>query len=236
MLVGILYVMCMEKIGKRDTAKTKYERTSAQTETQRVYEALKRAILAGELRQGEPLQEVRLSKELQTSRTPIREALVKLEADGLLTIAPRKGAFVLQLSLRDFLEINELRVILEPAAARSGAVSIDDSEVVSLQAKLRSIAAEAPSDADYQALQELDRCMHTAIAKASRNARMAQIIENLNGMMEFIRQRDMRRRHRDMYDSIENVLSALAQHDADAAEAALRDHIVSFSKALTQLI
>jgi DNA-binding GntR family transcriptional regulator len=64
------------------------------TEAERVYWALKRAILAGELPPGVPLQEARLTAELGTSRTPIREAFRRLEGDGLLTVSLRRGAFV----------------------------------------------------------------------------------------------------------------------------------------------
>jgi DNA-binding GntR family transcriptional regulator len=86
------------------------------TETLRVYAALKHAILAGSYQPGESLQETRLAAEYGASRTPVREALLRLESDGLLTIAPRRGAFVQQPTLRDFLDVNELRLLLDRAA------------------------------------------------------------------------------------------------------------------------
>ena len=82
------------------------------TETERIYRALKRAILANTYRPGEALQEVRIAAEFESSRTPVREAFQKLNADGLLNVVPRRGAFVQQPTLRDFLDINELRLIL----------------------------------------------------------------------------------------------------------------------------
>ena len=206
------------------------------TETVRVYRALKRAILAGELRPGEPLQEVRIAAEFGASRTPIREAFQKLEGDGLLTIAPRRGAFVRQPTARDFFDINELRMILEPVAARTAAETLDAATVVSLRQRLAEIALESPDEADFAALELLDRELHSTIAAAHRNARMIEIIEGLNDMMQIVREKDMRRRHRELHDSIGEILAALAARDPDAAESLLRRHISDFSGALRGLV
>lgn len=206
------------------------------TETVRVYRALKRAILAGELRPGEPLQEVRIAAEFGASRTPIREAFQKLEGDGLLTIAPRRGAFVRQPTARDFFDINELRMILEPVVARSAAETLDEAIVGRLRERLAMIAADGPGEVDFAALELLDREMHTTIAAAHRNARMIEIIEGLNDMMQIVREKDMRRRHRELHDSIGEILAALAARDADAAETLLRRHISDFSGALRNLL
>ena len=206
------------------------------TETERVYRALKRAILAGELRPGEPLQEVRIAAEFGASRTPIREAFQKLEGDGLLTIAPRRGAFVRQPTARDFFDINELRLILEPVAVRTAAGTLDEAVVADLQAKLAAISADTPEEADFAALEELDRELHRTIAGAHNNARMNKIIEGLNDMMQIVREKDMRCRHRELHASIGEILAALAARDADVAERLLRRHIGDFSGALRALV
>ena len=206
------------------------------TETVRVYRALKRAILAGRLRPGEPLQEVRIAAEFGASRTPIREAFQKLEGDGLLTIAPRRGAFVRQPTARDFFDINELRMILEPVAARTAAETLDAATVSSLRERLAAVALDSPNKGDFAALELLDREMHTTIAAAHRNARMIEIIEGLNDMMQIVREKDMRRRHRELHDSIGEILAALAARDQDAAESLLRRHISDFSGALRNLV
>lgn len=206
------------------------------TETVRVYRALKRAILAGELRPGEPLQEVRIAAEFGASRTPIREAFQKLEGDGLLTIAPRRGAFVRQPTARDFFDINELRMILEPVAARSAAETLEAATVAGLRDRLERITLDAPGEADFAALELLDRELHTTIAAAHRNVRMIEIIEGLNDMMQIVREKDMRRRHRELHDSIGEILAALADREPDAAETLLRRHISDFSGALRALV
>jgi DNA-binding GntR family transcriptional regulator len=205
------------------------------TESERVYRALKRAILAGELSPGVPLQEVRLANELGSSRTPIREAFRRLEGDGLLTIAPRRGAFVQQPTVRDFIDANELRLLLEPAAARMAAMHLGPAEMRDVQERLRAVRVDQPAEDDYAALEALDRQMHDTIAAALENARMRQILQGLNDLMQIVRERDMRRRHREMHASIGEIFAALAARDAEAAEAAMRRHVSDFSSALGKL-
>lgn len=206
------------------------------TETQRVYSALKRAILAGDLRPGEPLQEIRIAAEFGASRTPIREAFQRLEADGLVAITPRRGAVVLQLTVRDFLDINELRLILEPVVARMAAEIIPASVVEELQARLAEIELEQPDDEDFAALEALDLRMHMTIARSIQNVRLTKIITSLNDMMQIIREKDMRRRHREMHESIAELLGALAARDGERVESLMRRHVGDFSGALRGLV
>jgi len=206
------------------------------TETLRVYAALKHAILAGTYRPGESLQETRLAAEYGASRTPIREALLRLESDGLLTIAPRRGAFVQQPTLRDFLDVNELRILLEPAAARTAATMIAWGLAADLKQGLGAIAVERPNESDYAALEQLDLRLHLTISETIPNVRMAKIIGSLNDMMQIVRQKDMRRRHEELHGSIEEVLAALERRDPDTAEQAMRRHIAAFSGALRSLV
>lgn len=235
-LSSFVYTSGMATGHKSNTTGTQLHPAGQLTETQSVYAALKRAILSGEFRPGEPLQEVRLASQFGASRTPVREALVRLEADGLLTITPRRGAVVRELTVRDFLEVNELRLILEPAAVRRAALTISEQVVADLQATLDSIERDAPTETDFHALQALDRRSHAVIAEASGNARMAHLIQSLNDMMQIVRGQDMRRRHREMHDSLAEILDALRRRDADAAESSLRRHIAEFSGALPNLL
>src|SRR5688572_32659560 len=110
------------------------------TEAVRLYRTLKREILSAAIAPGQPLAETELARQLGASRTPLREALIRLEADGLVRIEPRRGAFVQQLTVSDFLEINELRLVLEPYAARAAASRIDPRVVQELQSRLAMIS------------------------------------------------------------------------------------------------
>lgn len=206
------------------------------TETQRVYQELKRAILAGTFTPGEALQEGRLATRFGASRTPVREALARLEADSLLTIVPRRGAFVRHLTARDFLEVNELRLMLEPVTARMAANIVAEETVVELQARHAAIARDKPNERDFAALLDLDRQMHTLISEATGNSRLAKLIQSLNDMMQIVRQQDLRRRHHEMHDSIGEILLLLRNRDGEAVEAAMRRHIGDFSGALPGLV
>lgn len=210
--------------------------TAGPTETQRVYKELKRAILAGSFVPGEALQEGRLAAHFGSSRTPVREALARLEADALLTIVPRRGAFVRQLTARDFLEVNELRLLLEPVAARMAANVIDEETVTHLQQLHAAIARNKPAERDFANLLDLDRQMHITISEAPGNSRLAKFVQNLNDMMQIVRQKDLRRRHQEMHDSIGEILLLLQHRDGDGVETAMRRHIGDFSGALIGLV
>jgi len=216
-----------------------YERSAwdvRPTETQRVYLALKRAILAGQFRPGEALQEIRIAAQFGASRTPVREAFQKLEADGLLMIAPRRGAFVQQPTARDFLDTNELRLFLEPIAARKAALILPETTIRDLQARLLAISSQDPTEDDFRALEVLDPQMHSTIANCIENVRMGKIIQGLNDMMQIVRETDMRRRHAEMHTSIGEILDAFAARDPDLSESLMRNHIADFSGALRSLV
>ncbi len=202
------------------------------TEAQRVYRSLKRDILAAAFSPGQPLAETALSQRYGASRTPLREALQRLNADGLVRIEPRRGAFVQALSVTDFLEINELRSILEPHAARQAARHLSPETLRQLAAAHTSISPTAPSDDEEQRLAQLDSEVHAAIAEASGNTRLHRLIHGLDDMMQVMRVGDMRRRHRETHESLGEILAALAARDPDAAEAALRQHISDFRSAI----
>jgi DNA-binding GntR family transcriptional regulator len=207
-------------------------RTRADTEAMRLYAALKHEILANRLQQGQPLAEVELARRLGASRTPLREALLRLEADGLVRIEPRRGAFVHQLTVADFLEINELRSVLEPYAARLATLRIDAHTIQALQTRLAAIPPSHPDEAGSRRLEELDADVHRALATASGNKRMAKLIQGLDDMMEVMRVDDMRRRHQELRESLAAILDALAARDPDRVEVLFRRHISDFSGAI----
>ena len=84
-----------------------------------VYEELKRQILVGEIAPGTRMMEVELAEEMGVSRTPIREAIRKLEKEGLVTIEPRRGAYASEISVKDMVDVLEVRQDLEGMASRS---------------------------------------------------------------------------------------------------------------------
>lgn len=206
--------------------------TRPDTEAHRIYAILKREILANVLPQGHPLGEVDLAERLGASRTPLREALLRLEADGLVRIEPRRGAFVQQLGVADFLEINELRSVLEPYAARLAAIRINQAEIQTLRARLAAIDPDHPSETDYRSLEELDTDLHLAIAAGCGNRRLGKLIRGLDDMMQVMRVGDMRRRHRELHHSLQAILSALTDRDQELLEVLFRRHVSDFRGAI----
>lgn len=206
--------------------------TRPDTEAHRIYATLKREILANLLPQGHPLGEVDLAHRLGASRTPLREALLRLEADGLVRIEPRRGAFVQQLSVADFLEINELRSILEPYAAGLAAIRINQTEIQALRARLAAIPADDPRESDHQLLEQLDSDLHLAVAAGCGNRRLGKLIQGLDDMMQVMRVGDMRRRHRELHDSLQAILGALADRDQELLEVLFRRHVSDFRGAI----
>jgi DNA-binding GntR family transcriptional regulator len=202
------------------------------TEALRLYYALKREILAVGFRPGQPLAEEELAERFGASRTPIREALLRLQADELVRIEPRRGAFVQQLSVADFLEINELRSVLEAFAARVAARRISDETVHSLLAALRDIRVEAPNEDDFQKLEALDLRVHSVIGEASGNKRLCRLMRGLDDMMLVMRVGDMRSRHAETHQSLGHILEALLIRDEVAAETLMRTHITDFRAAI----
>src|SRR5204863_8676874 len=110
---------------------------------QRVYDFLREEILAERLQPGAELQEVALSEELGVSRGPIREAIGRLAAEGLVTVRPRRGAVVRSLSKDEFLELYQVREALELMAVKLAVPRLQAEDVEELQALIDAMAGHA---------------------------------------------------------------------------------------------
>lgn len=205
------------------------------TETQRVFDTLKSQILQQQLPAGTPLGHSQLCRDLKTSRTPVREAIRKLEGIGLVNTLPHRGSFVAQLGLKDFLEINQIRSLLEPFAARQAAGQIPDLIVDELEQRLRAIHRERPGDDDFQMLYVIDGDIHRAIGTYAGNARLDDLSETLRSLCQQFSY-DSRVRFDIMIEELLRLLDALRRGDADQAEAVMRQHVNNFGEALPRLI
>jgi DNA-binding GntR family transcriptional regulator len=138
---------------------------------------LTQAILNGELRPGQPLVEAALSEWCEVSRTPIREALMRLEQDGLVTRSDR-GLVVRERSPEEILDIYEVRIVLEATAARIAAARRSTLDLLSM----RRIAEQLKhmDTSDENAMAAANREFHETIWKASRNKSLADLLNRLN--------------------------------------------------------
>ena len=143
-----------------------------------VCESLREAIRKGILRPGERLMEIQLAEELGVSRTPVREAIRKLEQEGYVVMMPRRGTYVATMSIRDVSEIFEIRTALESLSNGLAATRIMEEELEQLQRHLVAIKGYIEAN-DMEKIVETDIRFHDLLYQASRNTRLVGIISNL---------------------------------------------------------
>lgn len=141
------------------------------------YDALKTAILSGDLRPGEPLVEATLAALCNTSRTPIREALSRLEHDGLVYRSDR-GVMVKARSAAEILDLYEVRVVLEATAARIASERRTEHEVLAMRRLLKF--SEDVDLEDRRAVVDINRRIHTAIWQAAHNDALRDLLERIS--------------------------------------------------------
>lgn len=161
-----------------------------------VFNTLRLAILKGELEPGERLMEIQLAERLGVSRTPIREAIRKLELEGLVLMIPRKGAEVAKISEKSLREVLEVRRSLEELAIELACQRITEEELKELE-KAKTAFAEATQKGDPMEIAESDEHFHYLIYQATVNSRLVQILNNLREQMyryrlEYIKDADKR--------------------------------------------
>jgi DNA-binding GntR family transcriptional regulator len=193
---------------------------------QRVYEYLREEILAERLRSGTELQEVALARELGVSRGPLREAIGRLEAEGLVTVRPRRGAVVRSLSRAEFLELYQVREALEAAAIRLAVPRLGKEDVSKLRELTDEMAAHAQADRIDEFFDANAR-FHEAIFAASGNRKLREMYRQLVGQMGRYRMRSVSIRGSLQRSVLEHraVVKAAAAGDADEAARLLAEHI-----------
>src|SRR5690349_8145832 len=141
----------------------------------RAYYAIRELIVALELPPGSVVREPELTKRLGIGRTPVREALRRLAQERLIEVFPRRGMFVTKVDVRDLARLCEVRLALEPEAARLAAERATQADL----AELREVLAELDSrrKRDSRALIDLDERIHRAIYHASHNPYLAETLE-----------------------------------------------------------
>jgi DNA-binding GntR family transcriptional regulator len=143
-----------------------------------VYAALRHAILDREFDPGEPLTELELSRRFRVSRTPVREALAKLEGDHLVRVVPKKGAFVRTLSHDEIHDLYEVREVLEALAVRLAGPRLDPEELEDFEARFRELRARGPK-ATHTEVRPLGDEFHRMLLKRAENSKLTQVLEQL---------------------------------------------------------
>jgi DNA-binding GntR family transcriptional regulator len=197
----------------------------------RVYERLRADIVSGRLRPGDSLVEARLAAELGVSKTPVREALIRLQRDGLVRIEPYRGARVLEPSTDDIREVLELREVLECHVARQLAQTQPADVLDALEETVRrgrDALRRGASEAAADALTEFS----DIFAAAAANGRLAEVLQGLRTVMLLIGSTTLlvEGREQRSLDEHERILAALRAGDAAAAASETAWHVRSLER------
>ena len=202
-----------------------------------VLTSLREAIFNGTLKPRERLMEVQLAQELGVSRTPVREALRKLEQEGFINIIPRKGAYVAELSLKDIEDVFEIRIALEGLAASLCAERITGEELRELERLL--LAKEIYiQHQDLQQVVVVDGDFHANLYQGSHNARLKNILENLRDQIQRYRTTSLSFPGRMDISLKEHrqILQAITKGDGAKASLLLQEHLQNTKKTLLEFL
>ncbi|AVX19262.1 MAG: GntR family transcriptional regulator [Bacillota bacterium] len=191
-----------------------------------VFESLREAIINGTLKPGERLMEIQLAEEMGVSRTPVREAIRKLELEGFVVMVPRKGAYVAGISLKDIADVFEVRAALESLAAGLAAERITEEELEALERSLVKVAESTEAD-DLTSLISADTDFHDILYRASRNERLVQIVSNLREQIQRFRMTSLSHpgRMRVALEEHRKIVEAISERNVELAQQLAREHI-----------
>lgn len=202
-----------------------------------VFDVLMEAIISGQLPPGERLMEVQLAEEMGVSRTPVREAIRRLELEGFVVMIPRKGAYVAGLSVKDIVNIFEIRTSLEQLAVSLAAERMTEDELETLERMIVEMT-DTSKDADAETWTELDKRFHHLLYEYSRNERLVQMMENIAEQINRYRVITLSnlevRQH--TVEEHTRIVEAIAERNINEAQKASTDHLNNIQASLIVLL
>ena len=198
-----------------------------------VCESLRDAIRRGVLKPGERIMEIQLAEELGVSRTPVREAIRKLELEGYVIMMPRRGTYVASMSIRDINEIFEIRTALESLSNGLAAERITEEEQEQLQRLLVLIGGHI-EDNDMEKIVDADIEFHDMLYRAARNTRLLNVISNLRDQLTRFRTLSMSYpgRLQATLEEHKAIVDAISRGDVKAARKAAEKHMENSERTL----
>jgi DNA-binding GntR family transcriptional regulator len=200
------------------------------------YDALRNSILSGQLKPGEIYNEMSLAKELGISRTPVREALLELSNQQLVTFLPRKGVLINHPTAKDVEEIFELRKAVEVYAIEKVASMMPTCDLGKVEGAL-SAQRKALKNGDFQAYMAADRMFHMTFSELCNNRRLIGVVENMRDLMHLIGVKALGTEGRGdkVIAEHEEILEAVRRGDVAAAKNALERHLEQTKEAVGKL-
>jgi len=204
----------------------------AMTDADKAYHQIKERIITVKMPPGSVIQETKLMDELSLGRTPIREALKRLQTESLVVVAPRRGLFVADVTITDLQQIYEVRVEIECLCARLAAQRFTPDHLAEMR---RLVAAYQAGDKDDKLLVlDLDRQMHSLLARATGNKFLCEEFEqfyNLSIRIWHLAINRINSRDIDVEAHLD-ILTAIEEGDSCRAEKRMRAHIQHFHQTI----
>ena len=206
--------------------------------TEQTYDILLEAILSLDLRPGERLSVQRLSEQLGVSRTPVKEAFLRLEQDGLVSIVPKRGTFVSDITVEDVDEILEARILVESYAAGRAAVYLSQEGIAQAEAILHRMD-QAYTSGQLLESEQIGDEFHGLLLSSMRNRRLAGFLQQLEIGYTRIRHyvTELTSRHSRSIEEHYRILAAVKVGDAGQATAEMSQHLsLGRDRALSLLV
>ena len=210
------------------------QRVPSQALQERVYKVLKQRMVDCDMLPGEVASAENLTAEFKTSRTPVREALLRLQREHLVVIYPRQGTFVAQISLKDIHEIYQIRLLIEPRVARMACRNIEAAELRRFGQVFSGLDTASVSFKEWF---KHDREFHDFIMHACGNWQLSQlyaVIMDQNQRMRVLAGRAPARMEATTREHLE-ILAALLERDEERIERAMTAHIVASREAVLRM-
>lgn len=191
-----------------------------------VFNTLRQAILRGELKPGERLMEIQLANKLGVSRTPIREAIRKLELEGLVLMIPRKGAEVADITEKSLKDVLEVRRALEELSVKLTCDRITKEEMQELETAAENFRKTLKSK-DITEIAEADVRFHDVIYNATKNQKLIQLLNNLHEQMyryriEYLKKEEV---YPKLLKEHKEIIARIGNGEKEAAARIVCEHI-----------
>ena len=230
-------VVVSEKWGRKMSEELKLNSEACLPLREIVFHKLRDAILQGRLKPGERLMELQLASELGVSRTPVREAIRKLENEGLAITVPRKGAQVAAMTEKDMQDVLEIREVLDGLAVETACDKINGRQLTELTQTIQKFESSI-QEGDLKKIAEYDVEFHDIIYEATDNPKLVIVLNNLREQIyryriEYLKDKknypDLIREHRE-------ILTALKQRNKESVKDIMRNHIRRQAEAVKDMI
>lgn len=208
------------------------------TRTQVVVEVLREKILSGEIAAGEPLRQSALAEELNVSRIPVREALLQLEAEGLVKFEAHKGATATELSVTQVTELFELRALIETDLLAKAIPNLQDEDLIQAEKVLEQLESAFKQEDAVGSWAELNTKFHTTLYQAANRPHTLEVVHGLNTncdryiRLQLLLTGGIPRAEQDHRD----LLTYCKQKQTDKAVVLLREHILHAAESIRDLV